>query len=161
MSDLEIENGKGSGEGEGVFPVDGQDQSPGAQEFDPGEEGEQPEDELPERVVKNTRETLKVMLTDDEIRELGIQSARLGSLVRQEEADLTAVKSQFKAKIDKLNAERTEVDNRINAGWEMRSIECESVYDYQNHSVTMTRTDTGEIVRSRNMTADEIQRTLF
>ena len=105
-----------------------------------------------------TRESLKCRLSDNEVRELGIQSARLGALIHQEEADLKAVKSQFNARIDKLTAERAEADTKINAGWEFRTVECEVVKDF---TIRTVRLDTGEVVKERTMEAYERQQNLI
>ena len=129
---------------------------------EPPAEGTEVDAELAGNIERSrTRESLKCKLSDDEVRELGIQSARLGSLIRQEEADLTAVKSQFKARIDKFTAERSETDAKINAGWEFRTVECEVIKDYSNTTIRTVRQDTGELVRERTMTIEERQQSLI
>ena len=117
---------------------------------------EEPEAQVDAELAGNiersrTRESLKCRLSDDEVRELGIQSARLGALIHQEEADLKAVKSQFNARIDKLTAERAEADTKINAGWEFRTVECEVVKDFTITTTRTVRLDTGELVRERTI----------
>jgi hypothetical protein len=127
------------------------------------EEPETPVDaELAGNIERSrTRESLKCRLSDDEVRELGIQSARLGALIHQEEADLKAVKSQFNARIDKLTAERAEADIKINAGWEFRTVECEVIKEFTTNTARTIRLDTNELVRERALTIEERQQSLI
>jgi predicted nucleic acid-binding Zn-ribbon protein len=60
-----------------------------------------------DKVVKIT-ETLKCVLSEDEIRGLGIKSAQASAEIAQVEDELQAVKSQFKSKINKLTATRND-----------------------------------------------------
>ena len=108
-----------------------------------------------------TRESLKCILSDDEVRKLGIQSARLGALIHQEEADLKAVKSQFNARIDKLTAERAEADTKINAGWEFRTVECEVVKDFTINTARTSAWTPSEVVKERTMRPSERQQSLI
>jgi hypothetical protein len=152
------------------FPVDGQVQTRD-QEFNPeaprarvlGQEpgGEVEEEEIPERMVKTTRESLKCYLTQEERNEITNQLTAALQEIDQLDQELAAVKKQFASDKESRQGIVKSCTQRLTNGYEMRPVDCEVVYDYQNHSVTMTRTDTGEIVRTRNMTADEIQRPLF
>ena len=111
--------------------------------------------------TKKTRESLKCPLTEAEIAELGKQASRAGAAIRQKEAELQAVKSQFKAEIDKLVAERNECEGKINAGWEFRPVDCEIIKDYRENTLRVVRLDTYETVRERTLTAEERQQLLL
>ena len=124
----------------------------------PVEAEEAPEDNIQ---TKKTKESLKCQLSDKEILELGKQSARVGSAIRQKESELQAVKSQFKAELDKLVAERNELETKINAGWEFRTVDCEIIKDFRENTLRVVRLDTFDTVRERTLTAEERQHNLI
>lgn len=157
-------------EPERVFHVEGQpvegamDENP--EPFDQtkksGETGEElREDESLEQVVKTTRETLKCYLTQDERNELTSQMVMAIQDASQAEADLKAVTTQYKKDIAAKAALIKSCSQKLANGYEMRAVDCQIVHDYQNHTVTVFRMDTEEMVRTRIMTADELQRLLL
>ncbi len=111
--------------------------------------------------TKKSRESLKCLLTESEISELGKRGARAGAAIRQKESELQAVKSQFKAEIDKLQAERNECEGKINTGWEFRPVDCKMIKDFRENTLRVVRLDTYETVRERTLTAEERQQLLL
>ena len=111
--------------------------------------------------IRNTMESLKCVLTDDEIRRYGIAQARANAEIARAEEELQSVKSQYKSRIDAAAATRNDMAQRINNGYEFRQVECQEHWDYGSNVITVFRTDTWETVSRRTMTRDEMQRKLF
>ena len=111
--------------------------------------------------TRNTTESLKCILTDDEIRRYGIAQARANAEIARAEEELQSVKSQYKSRIDAAAATRNDMAQRINNGYEFRQVECIERWDYGSNVITVLRTDTYETVSRRIMTRDEMQRKLF
>ena len=105
-------------------------------------------------------ETLKCILTNAELQNYGLLAARHDQEVDQAELELTAVKSQFKNRIDAATSKRKELSAKINQGYEFRTVDVQIVKDYTNTTVTTIRQDTGETVKQRTMTRQECQRPL-
>lgn len=111
--------------------------------------------------TRNTTESLKCILTDDEIRRYGIAQARANAEIARAEEELQSVKSQYKSRIDAAAATRNDMAQRINNGYEFRQVECTERWDYGSNITTVMRTDTYETVSRRTMSRDEMQRKLF
>lgn len=103
---------------------------------------------------------LKVLFTPPEKIEMSEQIAAAIRNLHKAQDDLATVKAQFQSKIKEHEAEITSLSERINSGWEMRSIGCREIRDYKNGSVYVFRDDTEEIIEERAMTAEERQPTL-
>jgi hypothetical protein len=111
--------------------------------------------------TRNTTESLKCVLTDDEKLQYGIAQARANAEIATAEEELQAVKSQYKSRVDAATANRNDMAKRINNGYEFRQVECYERWDYGSNIITVERTDTWETVSRRTMTRDEMQRKLF
>ena len=103
------------------------------------------------------KEYLKCQLTEKEKTELSAQIAKAISDRASAEAKLKEVSASIKAQIAQLDAEISEKALQINNGYEYRNVECRMDKDYRLGSVTITRLDTGEVIRERPMTAEERQ----
>lgn len=111
--------------------------------------------------TRNTTESLKCILTDDEIRRYGIAQARANAEIATAEEELQSVKSQYKSRIDAATANRNDMAKRINNGYEFRQVDCTERWDYGSNIIRVSRMDTFEIISRRTMTRDEMQRKLF
>jgi hypothetical protein len=105
-------------------------------------------------------EILPVPISDAQYKEFGILVSRANQEIAQAEDELKAVKSQFKSRIDAAEARRNDFASIINAGHQQRQVECHLVKDFAANTITLIRLDTGEVVRTRTMTAAEKQRGL-
>jgi len=103
------------------------------------------------------KEYLKCLLTEKEKTELSAKIAKAISDRTSAEAKLKEVSASIKAQIAQLDAEISEKALQINNGYEYRNVECRMDKDYRLGSVTITRLDTGEVIRERPMTAEERQ----
>ena len=111
--------------------------------------------------TRNTTESLKCILTDDEKLRYGIAGARATAEITTIEDELQAVKSQYKSRVDAATATRNDMAKRINNGYEFRQVECEERWDYGSNIIIVIRTDTYETVSRRTMSREEMQRKLF
>ena len=103
------------------------------------------------------KDYLKCLLTEKEKTELSAKIAKAISDRTSAEAKLKEVSASIKAQIAQLDAEISEKALQINNGYEYRNVECRMDKDYRLGSVTITRLDTGEVIRERPMTAEERQ----
>jgi uncharacterized FlaG/YvyC family protein len=103
------------------------------------------------------KEYLKCHLTEKEKTELSAKIAKAISDRSSAEAKLKEVSASIKAQIAQLDAEISEKALQINNGYEYRNVECRMDKDYRLGTVTITRLDTGEVIRERPMTAEERQ----
>lgn len=107
---------------------------------------------------KKVKEYLKYEFSQDEIRQFGIDLARLSSEHSELEDEKKSVTSQFKAQMDAKHAEIQAVSNKINSGSERRSVDCEWRYNQPNSGMKqLWRLDTQEILTTTSMTAEEMQ----
>lgn len=107
------------------------------------------------------KESLKCVLTDDEVREYGIALARATSTITDLESQKKAFNDQIKADISKAEGDANILSQKIQNGYEFRTIDVETVLGYESGIVFTIRMDTGEEIRSRSMTPEERQKGLF
>jgi len=106
---------------------------------------------------KNLTKLLRVNFTSKEKLDMGDQMANAIRNIKSAEEDLSSVSSQYKSDIKKYQAELSSLAERLNCGWEMRSVNCIQHKDYTLKSVFIQRLDTRETIEERAMTADELQ----
>jgi hypothetical protein len=110
--------------------------------------------------MKTTRK-LPVQLTDDELQQ---RSQALVGNIKQTDAlkeEKKTATSEFKARIGACNDVTKRLTEIISSGKEERDVECEMTKDYKGGTVTVVRLDTGEVVETRPMTADERQESMW
>lgn len=107
-----------------------------------------------------TKEHLKCLLSEKEIKDAGAALARSYSEITDLEEQKKSVTSDFKAKIDGATAQASILARKIQNGYDFRDVECEEVWDYDDKVVELIRLDTGETVKSRKITPEELQRKL-
>lgn len=117
-------------------------------------------EELPDVTRLKTRRLLKVMLSDAEERQLGKDGALQRQLSARISDEFDGVKSEFKSKIEKCEAEQNRIATLLNNGYEYRDVECEVVSYFTDGVVRVVRLDTGDTVEERAMTELERQREL-
>jgi hypothetical protein len=107
------------------------------------------------------REHLKCVLTETEIKAAGAQLARSYSEITDLEDQKKSSASNFKARIDISTAQASILARKIQNGYEFRDIDCEEVWNWDEKTVDVVRLDTFEVMKSRIMTAGELQQGLF
>jgi len=100
-------------------------------------------------------EFIKAILTEDEIRELGLEMAKKFSEVELLDSQKSATAADFTSRIKAKNLEINSASRKIQDGFEMRYEDCEVVHDFELRLVQYFYR--GEKVKDRKMTDDEIQ----
>ena len=107
-----------------------------------------------------SNEYCKYILSEDEKKEIALTMAQKVSEVNQKEADKKSVTSDFTSQINSLTAEVNRSATLLTNGYEMRTIKCEIVADYDQKVFKMIRTDNGEVAKERRMSSDDFQMSL-
>lgn len=100
-------------------------------------------------------------LTTTETVERGQELARQEEKYQRIDTEKKSVAKRFTGELEEAGMEIARLAGIITAGKEPRQIECEIVADPVRLVIAYVRTDTGEEVESRPMTAEERQRGLF
>lgn len=106
---------------------------------------------------KFENEFIKCTFTENEKKEIAIEMAQKVANLQQAEDDKKAVASDFKSQIDGIQASVNSAATKLNNGYEMRTIKCEIVPNYNKKVWEYLRTDTGEKVIEKAMTANDLQ----
>jgi len=102
-------------------------------------------------------ESLKVHLSNEEIREAAEKLAKLTDDIEGKEAEKKSVASQFKADIDNLVSNARTEAALVRNKYTYRQVECHEDFLYARNQVSTIRDDTGEEIRIRAMTTSERQ----
>ena len=107
-------------------------------------------------------QNLKCDLSDEQLRQIGDDVARLVQERNTLENDKKAIVSDFKAKIDAADASIAANSNKIRNKYEYRRVLCKQEFNFTTCRVKVIRTDTNAIVEDRPMTyAEKDSITLF
>jgi hypothetical protein len=104
---------------------------------------------------------LPVKLTEDEITQRGRGMAKFESDRIKLMESKKAAAADFKAKIDLCGESLSKLSRAIETGEEDRDVECEWNKDFVRKVADLVRMDTGEVVETRPLDADELQEKLF
>lgn len=107
--------------------------------------------------IKKSSESLACKLTQDELLSYGREISEKSIKRAELEAKKAAEAKLIKESIDGLNSDVRNLAHIVRAGEEFRNVETEVHYDYTAKLVSVYRLDTGELVRDRVMTPDELQ----
>ena len=107
---------------------------------------------------KYSMEYIKYILNEDEKKEIAITMAQKVTELNQAEDDKKSVVSDFKSRIDGLQAEVNRSATLLNNGYEMRNMKCEIISDYDAKVFRYVRTDNGETIKERKMKSEDLQR---
>ncbi len=99
----------------------------------------------------------KYDFTREELQEIAETLAMKTQDLAAAESEKKSVMSSYKERIDKIGIEISTAARKFNDKNEMRNIECVVERDFEEGTVTYTRTDNGEVVRSTKMTMGERQ----
>lgn len=113
------------------------------------------------RVLGTTIKNLRVQLSEKELLEKDKELAELQNHASELGSDKKRVVSQYKADLDATTARIEGAANVLTSGYRFDDVECELVADYpEENQKSYIRTDTGEIVSTMAMTADDKQEEL-
>jgi hypothetical protein len=111
--------------------------------------------------TKTVVKSLPCTLTREESHNYAKDCARLIRELEIVEREKKDAMNGFKERIDGINTMAGAISEKVNANQEFRDIDCNEEFDYLKLRVRTVRTDTGEVVEDRRMTAKEMQRPLF
>ena len=106
---------------------------------------------------RTTKEYLKYVFSQEEKADIAIEMAQKVSELSQAEDEKKAIMSDFKSRIDGLQARVNSAAIKLNNGYEMRSIECEVVPNWEEKIWEYIREDTGEITKTAQITPEDLQ----
>lgn len=101
--------------------------------------------------------SIKYEFNEAEKAEIAKEMAKKVEELSRLEDEKKAMTSDFKSKIDLASAECKAAANKLNTGYEYRNIQCLVERDYRAGKIHFRRPDTMELVRTENMSADEMQ----
>lgn len=107
------------------------------------------------------KEVLPVKLTDEERLDRANDLANAVQKVEDAMRHKKIVNRDATAKVDQAEAVRADLSDVVASGREYRETIVHRVYDYSEGTVIEVRTDTGETLRSRNMTDEERQTSML
>lgn len=111
--------------------------------------------------TKKVAEYLKYQFSEEETRENGKSLARKNQELTELELKKKQLTSDLKAEAESCTAAAAKLARWVNDEYDFRMVDCEVVLDSPEAGIkTMVRLDTGEVVKSEKMTADELQQAL-
>ena len=109
---------------------------------------------------RKTEEVLRYSFSKEELAQHSATLAQGNIEKLRIEEEAKQVSADYKARIQRVQAEINVAANRIYSGYEMRPVACEKVSDYTMGEVYFVRLDTGEEFNRRKMTELELQQEL-
>lgn len=110
---------------------------------------------------KDVVEYLPYRFTEDEVKGLGRELAQTNAEIEDLERQKKSAAAQIAAQIASKTQRQKSISEKINSGSEYRNVNCVIRYnDPAPGKKTTYRTDDGTVVRSGEMSADEMQLTL-
>ena len=106
---------------------------------------------------KYENEFIKYIFTEEEKREIAGEMAQKIVNLQQTEDDLKAIKSDYKSQMDGIQAGINSAATKMTSGYEMRSMKCQVVPNYEKKVWEYIRVDTGELVKEKRMTSNDLQ----
>ena len=117
--------------------------------------------EVREPVEKTVKQFTKYTFSEKEKAEIAQDMAARYLEISNHEAELKAAKSQITSKIDSSKAVVNSCSLKLKDGYEMKTMDCKQVFDYEKKTVTVYHPQTNEEIESREMTKSELQLELF
>ena len=107
------------------------------------------------------KEVLPVQLTDEERLSRADDLANAVQNVEDAKRHKKIVTRDASAKVEEAEANRADLADVVASGREYQEVVVHRVFNYEDGTVFEVRTDTGETLRSRNMTDEERQASLL
>ena len=104
-----------------------------------------------------SNEFIKHEFTENEKKEIAVEMAQKVSELQQAEDNKKAIASDFKSQIDGIQANVNSAATKLNNGYEMRTIKCEVVPNWDKKVWEYWRIDTDTIAKTKPMTANDLQ----
>lgn len=110
---------------------------------------------MPEKNFSN--EFIKYLFSEEEKQSIAINMAQKVAELQQAEDNKKAIMSDYKSQIDGIQANVNLAATKLNNGYEMRTIKCEIVPNWDDKVWEHIRVDTGELAKTKKMTPDDLQ----
>lgn len=111
--------------------------------------------------TKKVSEYLKYTFSEDETRDNAKRLARKNQELAELELKKKQLMADLKAEMDKATADAATLARWVNDEYDFRMVECEVMLDSPREGQKTTyRIDTGEVVKTEKMSAEEMQQTL-
>jgi hypothetical protein len=107
------------------------------------------------------QETLKVIITEDEKKQIGQDLAKLNLHVSDLERDKADIVKRFAADISSAKLDIDKKSTILFNGYDYRQVDVIAEENIKKKEVKDIRLDTGEIIRVRPMNEKELQNNLF
>lgn len=115
--------------------------------------------------MEENRETAvieyEVKLTNADRLKIGQQLGDLDNVEDQIKTSQAAAVAGFKARLADNQAERKQLSMCLRTGLQQRVAECQVVYDYDAGLVKYVELESGQVVKTRDMSKEERQLNLF
>ncbi len=108
--------------------------------------------------IRKVKEFVRCELAEAELLECSKESARAYASKGRIEADLEGIKKRFKADAEKQENIIKNKSELINCGYEYRNMDCTLTFDWARDIKTLTRVDTGEILKELPIEVHERQK---
>lgn len=115
---------------------------------------------MPARGEREKR-NLRVKMTDDERREVGVELACLLNEICNLEEEKKSVAQAAKREIDRKKIEAASLAHDVSSGAFIRLVDCQWTMNKAKRSWELIRLDTHEIVATKAMEAPDLQLELF
>jgi len=109
---------------------------------------------------EKTEEWLPVKLTDAEFYERATELTEVDQKIEDAEEEKRSLSQSIKNRVGGLTTRKVELRRIVKDRQEFRHVECEWIPHFPSKQVSLVRMDTGETVRTRTMTVDELQEKL-
>jgi len=110
---------------------------------------------MPEPKYEN--EFIKHLFTESEKKDIADDMAQKVVTLQQTEDDIKAIKSDYKSQTDGIQAGINSAATKLTAGYEMRSIKCQVLPNYEKKVWEYIQIDTDIMVKTKDMTASDLQ----
>jgi len=101
--------------------------------------------------------TLKCQFTEVELKELSQTMAQTVKNLTQRQAEKKKFVKELDGDIARDENEVQKLSVKITDGYEMRAVKCTMIKDFKTGFITVTRDDTSEVIKTREMDEDERQ----
>jgi hypothetical protein len=112
-------------------------------------------------LTRKETKNLPCKLTEAEVLAYGRDLAGKHAEYSRIEGEFTALKTEFKGKLEEVDARISTLASRVQSGQEYRDVETIETKNWTKLTVSSIRTDTGEVIQNRPMREDEKQAELF
>ena len=108
-------------------------------------------------VTKETKEFLQYYYSREEKEDMSQLLARRISELGMAEVHKKEIVKSLDADISKFESEIKDLATKVKDGYTYKNIDCNVIMDYNLKTYSIIRKDTGELVKERSLTVDELQ----